>query len=80
MKRRRYKSTIARAELIRKLTQQYYEPGNLSRCYKAVWRKYINPVYPMCYETYLNYLAIPTPPPPPTSSRQLTIWDLLKES
>lgn len=64
-KRKRHKSTLARAKLIRALTDRYYEPGNNAKCYKAVWKKYINPIYPMSYRTYLNYLNIPTDPPAP---------------
>ena len=64
-KPKRYKSTEARAKLIRALTDRYYEPGNNAKCYKAVWKKYIKPIYPMSYITYLNYLNIPTDPPAP---------------
>ena len=38
---RHYKSTYARVKLIKALTEQYYEPGNNAKCYKAVWKKYI---------------------------------------
>lgn len=76
-KEKHHKNTIERAKKIRQLTEKYYEQGNNARCYKAVWRKYIYPVYPMCYRTYLNALAIPTPPPQEPTARQLTFWDLL---
>ena len=66
-KQRRYKSTEARAKIIRAITNRYYEPGNNAKCYKAVWKKYINPIYPMSYRTYLNYLNIPVEPPAPPS-------------
>ena len=62
-KPKRYKSTEARAKLIRALTDRYYEPGNNAKCSKAVWKKYINPIYPMSYRTYLNYLNIPPDQP-----------------
>lgn len=74
--KKRYKSTILRAQNIRKLTEKYYEPGNNARCYKAVWRRYIYPLYPMCYRTYLNYLGVPTPAPDP---RQLSLLSRLFE-
>lgn len=61
----RYKSTEARAKIIQAITERYYEPGNNQKCYKAVWKRYINPIYPMSYRTYLNYLNIPTDPPAP---------------
>ncbi len=77
-KQNRYKSTIERAKLIRILTERYYEAGNYAKCYKSVWRRYINPVYPMCYRTYLNYLNIPAPAPAPVMDGQLEIlWDAI---
>ena len=57
-----YKSTYDRVKWIKALTDLYYEPGNKARCYKAVWKRYIYPIYPMCYRTYLNYLNIPPEP------------------
>ncbi len=79
-KRKHHESTIKRVLLVRKLTERYYEAGNNQRCYKAVWRKYINPIYPMCYRTYLNYLNIPTPPPPPPTPLQLSLFEFFDES
>lgn len=79
-KNRHYKSTLERVKLIRKITERYYEPGNNARCYKAVWRMYINPIYPMCYRTYLNYLNIPTEPPAPLTTKQLDLFsDILED-
>lgn len=52
-------STIQRIELVRKLTQKYYEPGNQSKCYKAVWRNHIRPVMGINYRTYLSYINFP---------------------
>lgn len=71
-----YRSTRERARLIQQLTAEYYEPGNLRRCYLAVWKKYINPIYPMCYRTYLHYLHIEPAAPErePDDPRQLTLW------
>ena len=57
-KRKHYKSTLARVKAIRAITEQYYEPGNNSRCYKQVWRRNVYPIYGCCYRTYLNYLGI----------------------
>ena len=82
MKKRRskhYKSTIKRVALIREITAKHYEPGNHLRSYKAVWRKWINPVYPMAYDTYLRLLAIKEDSEDSTGSpkwRQLTIFDV----
>ncbi|MFI3296545.1 MAG: hypothetical protein R3Y59_02830 [bacterium] len=56
----RHLNTEKKIENVRNLTMQYYEAGNQAKCYKAVWRHYIYPVYPMCYCTYLRYInAVP---------------------
>ena len=39
-----------------KIVQEHYEVGNQQKCYKAVWRKHVYPVYPMCYRTFLKYV------------------------
>ncbi len=57
-KGKRHKSTLARAEKVKALTKQHYEAGNQSRCYKAVWRRWIEPEFGICYRTYLNMLGI----------------------
>ena len=75
-KKRHYKSTHDRAKMIRMLTERHYEAGNNARCYKAVWRMFIYPVYPMCYRTYLNYLSIPSTQPK-CSAVQLSFFDEL---
>ena len=54
----RHENTLRRIEHVATLTNRYYEAGRLDRCYKAVWRKYIYPVYPMDYRTYLRYLNV----------------------
>lgn len=74
-KDRTYRSTRERARLIQQLTEAYYEPGNLRRCYRAVWQKYIYPVYPMGYRTYLHYLHIKPAEPErePEDPRQMLI-------
>lgn len=82
-KRRHYKSTLRRVEMIRSITAKYYEPGNHLRSYKAVWRRWVNPVYPMTYDTYLRLLQIDDPDPESgqtngqSTSQQLTIFDVL---
>ncbi len=57
-KRKRYKSTLARAEKIKAITALHYEQGNQAKCYKAVWRHWIEPEFGICYRTYLNMLGI----------------------
>lgn len=58
-KNRRYKSTECRIRACCEVTRQHYEPGNQSKCYKAVWRNHIYPTYGICYRTYLNYIGVP---------------------
>lgn len=62
--KKRHKSTIARAKHIKALTALHYEAGNQAKCYRAVWRHYIEPEYGICYRTYLTYLGIDPDPDP----------------
>ena len=57
-KRKRHKSTLARAEKIKAITALHYEAGNQARCYKAVWRRWIEPEFGICYRTFLNMLGL----------------------
>jgi hypothetical protein len=45
-----------RAELIREITRQNYEPGNQSRNYRMVWRYHVYPRFGIGYRAYLRYL------------------------
>lgn len=42
--------------MVCEITNKHYEVGNRAKCYKEVWRRYVNPIYPMCYRTYLSYI------------------------
>ena len=53
----------------------HYEAGNQAKCYKAVWRHWIEPEFGICYRTYLNMLGLP----PDTESRQDTQPSLFDE-
>lgn len=57
-KKKRYKSTFARAEKVKAITALHYEEGNQAKCYKAVWRQWIEPEFGICYRTYLKMLGI----------------------
>lgn len=57
-KRKRHKSTLARAEKVKAVTKLHYEVGNQAKCYKAVWRHWIEPEFGICYHTYLTMLGI----------------------
>ena len=53
-----HKNTLRRIALVRDIVNNHYEPGRNDRCYKEVWRRYVYPVYPMCYRTFLNYIGV----------------------
>lgn len=53
-----HRSTFKRAAQIRSIAREHYEPGNQSRCHRQVWRRYVQPVYGICYKTYLMYLRL----------------------
>ncbi len=55
--KKRHKSTLARAAKIKVVTALHYEAGNQAKCYAAVWRRYIEPEFGICYRTYLNLLG-----------------------
>lgn len=59
MGKKRNINTLRRIQRVCEITNEHYEPGNLRKCYKAVFREYVYPIYPMCYRTYLNYLSTP---------------------
>lgn len=50
------KNYISKARLVYNFTYQYYEVGRQDRSLAAVWRRWVQPVYPMCYKTFLKYL------------------------
>lgn len=51
------KNQLQRMKLVQNLVQEHYEPGIST--YKGVWRKYVCPVYPMCYATFLKIINTP---------------------
>ncbi|WP_298551731.1 hypothetical protein [uncultured Parabacteroides sp.] len=53
-----HRNTLRRIELVCDIVRTHYEPGRRDRCYKEVWRRYVCPVYPMCYRTFLNYIGV----------------------
>lgn len=54
-----YHSTKKRIKAIVDIVKSDYQPGDHSRCYKAIWRRRIWPEYGVCYETFLSYLGVP---------------------
>lgn len=75
MQRKHHKSTLERIRKVRAIVDRYYEAGNNSKCYKAVWQRYVCPLYPMGYRTFLSYLDIPTPPPPPPTALEQSLFE-----
>lgn len=53
-----HENTLMRIRNVCEITQQHYEPGRKDRCYKEIWRRYVYPIYPCCYRTYLTYIGI----------------------
>ena len=65
---------MARAEKVKALTAQHYEAGNQAKCYKAVWRRWIEPEFGICYRTYLNMLGI-IQEPERRQHKELSLFD-----
>jgi hypothetical protein len=66
-------------KLVCNIVQEHYEPGDQSKCYRQVWKLYVNPVYPMCYRTMLRYIATPVPKEEENEKEdpnQLSLFDL----
>ena len=49
---------MARSEKVKEITALHYEAGNQAKCYKAVWRRWIEPEFGICYRTFLNMLGL----------------------
>lgn len=54
-----HKNTMLRMRKVCEIVQQHYEPGNYAKSYRQVWKKYVYPVYPMCYHTLIKYINTP---------------------
>lgn len=51
-------SIIRKAKLIYSIVEQHCEPGNQNKCRLQAYRKYVNPVYPMCERSFWRYMKI----------------------
>ena len=49
---------MARAEKVKAITALHYEAGNQAKCYKAVWRRWIEPEFGISYITFVRYLGL----------------------
>lgn len=54
-----HKNTLFRIRKMCDIVQQHYESGNYAKSYYKVWKQYVYPVYPMCYDTLLKYINTP---------------------
>lgn len=57
-KKKRFRSTKKRMKVILAIVEEEYQPGDQSRCYKAIWRRRIQPQFGVCYKTFLTYLGV----------------------
>lgn len=55
----KHTNTAERIKKVCEIVQRHYQEGCHSHCYKAIWRKHINPIYPMHYITFLRYINTP---------------------
>lgn len=68
-------NTLRRIKLVCDIVQRHYEPGNYAKSYFKVWKQYVNPVYPCCYRTMLNYINTPVGKLDDEAGRQLKLFD-----
>lgn len=52
-----HRTTLLRYKRIIEITNQYYELGITT--YSGVWRKYVYPIYPCSYNTYMRIINTP---------------------
>lgn len=52
-----HKSTIVRAQQVRRLVAEHYEPGRQDRCKLWVWRNIVYPRYGISRATFFRYLG-----------------------
>lgn len=47
-----------RARTIQETAKKHFEPGNQAKCWRQVHKKHIQPVFGICYDTFLKYLKV----------------------
>ena len=55
----RHPNTEKRIKMVCEIVQQHYQEGCHSHCYKRIFEKYVKPIYPMHYNTFLSYISTP---------------------
>lgn len=66
-----FKSTIRRAEMVKEIVEQYYEPGRQDRCKLWVYRTFIYKRFGISQRTFFSYLKLVSEPQP---ALQLSLW------
>ena len=69
-----YNSTKLRAQEVRRLVAQHYEPGRQDRCKAWVWRTIVRPRYGISLRTFYAYLREGGDRRPDGDDRQLTLF------
>lgn len=58
---KRHENYLRYVEMVQSLVREHYEEGRQDRCLAAVWRVWVYPKYPMCYETLRRIMSIDLP-------------------
>lgn len=68
-----------RARTIQDTARKHFEPGNQAKCWRQVHKKHIQPVFGICYDTFLKYLKVDVSDigqeKPEIDKRQLKLFD-----
>lgn len=71
------KNKMLRIKLVNEIVQLHYIEGVTT--YKGIFEKYVKPIYPMCYETFLEYInTVVTKSPEPPRKTQFQLFDSVK--
>lgn len=54
----KHENYLRHVEMVQQLVREYYEPGRQDRCLAEVWRRWVYPTYPMCYETLRRIMSV----------------------
>jgi len=65
MAKKRFKSTVERARIIRAIVEEHYEEGRQDRCKLWVYRNVIRKQYPMSERTFFRLLSLANEPQEP---------------
>lgn len=52
-------NTLRRIKLVQDIVQEHFIDGITT--YSGIWAKYVNPVYPMTYATFIKYINTAVP-------------------